>query len=98
MPMEGKSGAVRLSLASGVPIIPMVSWGSAPVWQKSGRGSLKFGRPVWVAVGKPIDFAGRSDLEDRDAVHEMTAELMAVLTRMTVDLRDRYPRRWSSAG
>ena len=51
LPMEGKTGTVRLALAAGVPIIPMVSWGSAPVWQKSGPGSLRPGRPVWVQRG-----------------------------------------------
>ena len=48
LPMQGKTGTVRLALAAGVPIIPMVSWGSAPVWQKSGPGLLKPGRPIWV--------------------------------------------------
>jgi 1-acyl-sn-glycerol-3-phosphate acyltransferase len=33
LPMAGKTGTVRLALAAGVPITPMVSWGSAPVWQ-----------------------------------------------------------------
>ena len=54
LPMRGKSGVVRLSLATGVPITPLASWGSQAVWQKSGRGSLKFGRPVWTRVG-PAD-------------------------------------------
>lgn len=99
LPMEGKTGTVRLSLASGVPITPMASWGSAPVWQKSGRGSLKFGRPIWVKVGPPIDLADRTDLaNDRDALREMTAQVMAVLTSMVEDLRSRYPKRWSGEG
>ncbi len=38
LPMEGKTGLVRLALASGVPIIPMASWGSRAVWQKTGQG------------------------------------------------------------
>jgi len=90
---------VRLSLASGVPITPMASWGSAPVWQKSGKGSLKFGRPVWVKVGSPLDLVDRRDgANDREAVRKMTEDLMAVLTAMVEDLRDRYPKRWSEAG
>ena len=60
LPMDGKTGTVRLALALDVPITPMASWGSAPVWQKSGPGSLKPGRPVWVTVGEPIDLAERS--------------------------------------
>jgi hypothetical protein len=77
----------------------MVSWGSAPVWQKSGPGSLKPGRPVWVAVGEPIDLSARRDeLEDFEAVRGMTSDLMEVLTAMTIDLRDRYPERWAVQG
>ena len=51
LPMQAKTGTVRLSLMSGVPITPLASWGGQAVWQKSGRGSLKFGRPIWVKVG-----------------------------------------------
>ena len=93
LPMEGKTGTVRLSLRSGVPIIPMASWGSQAVWQKSGRGSLKFGRPILTTVGEPIA-TSTGDGEDEPFIKELTAELMATLTTMVVDLRDRYPARW----
>ncbi len=96
LPRLGKTGAVRLSLSTGVPIVPLASWGSQDVWQKAGKGSLKFGRPVWVKAGPPIDLSGRAaELDDGAALREMTAELMAVLTEMAVDLRDRYPARWA---
>lgn len=99
LPMQGKTGAVRLSLTSGVPITPLVSWGSQAVWQRSGKGSLKFGRPVWVKAGPPIDFSDRAaQAEDRDALHEMTDELMAALTAIALDLRGRYPKSWSDEG
>ncbi|HSL11568.1 MAG TPA: lysophospholipid acyltransferase family protein [Actinomycetota bacterium] len=95
LPMQGKTGAVRLALATGAPIVPMASWGSHPVWQKSGRGSLRFGRPVWVKVGTALDLSARaSEREDRDAVQAMTDGLMRELTDLVVDLRDRYPRGW----
>ena len=57
----GKTGVVRLSLATGVPITPLASWGSQAVWQKSGKGSLKFGRPVWLRAGPPIDLSARRE-------------------------------------
>jgi 1-acyl-sn-glycerol-3-phosphate acyltransferase len=99
LPMEGKSGTIRLALATGAPIVPMVSWGSHAVWQKSGRGSLRFGRPVWVKVGEPIDLSDRRvEAGDRDALKVMTAELMDRLTDLVIDLRDRYPERWSDDG
>ena len=93
LPMDGKTGTVRLSLRTGVPITPMASWGSQAVWQKSGKGSLKFGRPILTSVGEPIEVpAGEG--EDDPRVKELTADLMAALTSMVVDLRDRYPARW----
>ncbi len=97
LPMEGKTGAVRLSLATGVPITPMASWGSQPVWQKSGKGSLKYGRPVWVKAGAPIDLsARRGDADDHAALREMTADIMGSLTSLAEDLRSRYPQRWAT--
>jgi 1-acyl-sn-glycerol-3-phosphate acyltransferase len=99
LPMQGKTGAVRLSLMSGVPITPLATWGGQAVWQKSGKGSLKFGRPIWLKAGEPIDFSDRADLVgDRDALHEMTDELMSALTALVLDLRSRYPKRWTDEG
>jgi 1-acyl-sn-glycerol-3-phosphate acyltransferase len=96
LPMEGKTGAVRLSLTSGVPLTPLVSWGSQAVWQKSGRGSLKFGRPIWVQAGPPIDLSARAaERADQAALREMTAQVMDVLTAMAEEMRARYPKRWT---
>jgi 1-acyl-sn-glycerol-3-phosphate acyltransferase len=97
LPMQGKHGLVRLSIAAGVPITPMASWGSAPVWQKSGPGDLRPRRPVWVKVGDPIDLSAHADrLEDPDVLDALTQQVMDALTALAVDLRDRYPHRWAA--
>lgn len=94
LPMEGKTGMIRLALQTGVPIIPMASWGSQAVWQKSGRGSLKLARPIWTTVGRALELpvvpAGK-----QAPLRELTAEVMDAITELVVDLRDRYPRRWT---
>lgn len=96
MPMRGKTGVIRLSLATGVPITPLVSWGSQAVWQKSGMGSLKFGRPVWLRAGSAVDVTGRRDeAGEVAAVRAMADEVMHVLTSMVEELRAAYPKRWS---
>jgi 1-acyl-sn-glycerol-3-phosphate acyltransferase len=97
-PMKGKTGIGRLAIASGVPVIPLAVWGSAPIWQKGGRKNrnFKFGRPVWVKAGPPLDFSeyeGRAD--DPQAVREVTDKVMAQLSVLVEDLRARYPKRWS---
>ncbi len=96
LPMQAKTGAVRLSLASGVPIIPMASWGTQAVWQKSGHGSLRPGRPIWLEVGEPIDLSGRREqAKDYEALRAMTAEVMEAVAALARGLRDRYPARWA---
>ena len=94
LPMEGKTGMVRLALQTGVPITPMASWGSQSVWQKSGKGSLKFGRPILTAVGHPIELPV-VPANEQPPLRELTAEVMDAITELVVDLRDRYPRRWT---
>jgi 1-acyl-sn-glycerol-3-phosphate acyltransferase len=95
LPMRGKTGIVRLSLSSGVPITPVAVWGAQHVWQKSGPGSLAFGRPIWVASGAEIRLdAGPSDA-DAVRLRELTDLVMDRLRSVVVDMRSRYPARWS---
>jgi len=93
-PMEAKTGVVRLAIATGVPIIPMASWGSQAVWQKSGKGSLRFGRPIWTTVGEPFDLPVPPEGEQAP-LRELTAQVMDEITHLVVSLRDRYPARWT---
>jgi 1-acyl-sn-glycerol-3-phosphate acyltransferase len=95
-PMRGKTGIARLTLATGVPVIPLAVWGTAPVWRAGGRRSFKYGRPIWVKAGPPLDF---SEFEDRGeepaALRQVTDEVMAQLSFLVDDLRTRYPKRWA---
>jgi 1-acyl-sn-glycerol-3-phosphate acyltransferase len=95
-PGRGKTGAVRLSIATGIPILPVATWGGQFVWRKSGRQSLAFGRPIWVAAGEPFDPIERLEGEpDARALRASTDDLMVELGKLVVDLRDRYPARWT---
>ncbi len=95
-PMRGKTGVARLALASGVPVIPVAVWGSAPVWQRDGKRNLKFGRPIWVKAGPPLDLSQYEDrAEDPEVLRQVTDEVMAQLSLLVDDLRARYPKQWS---
>jgi len=99
LPMQGKTGIARLALEAGVPVIPMASWGSAGIWQKTGRGSMKPGRPIWSKVGDPIDLVPPAGgVADHATMRALTAEVMEALTALVEDLRARYPRRWADGG
>jgi 1-acyl-sn-glycerol-3-phosphate acyltransferase len=94
-PGRGRTGAVRLALRTGVPILPVATWGGQYVWRKAGRQSLAFGRPLWLRAGSPVDLRGRADEADRAAVRALTDELMAELGGLVDALRARYPARWT---
>jgi 1-acyl-sn-glycerol-3-phosphate acyltransferase len=96
LPMTGKTGVIRLALTTGVPVTPLATWGSAPVWQKSGPGNLRPRRPVWVKVGDPLDFSAHRDhLGNPEVLRLLTQQVMDALTVLATDLRDRYPERWA---
>ncbi|MDH6282209.1 lysophospholipid acyltransferase family protein [Prescottella agglutinans] len=74
---EFKSGAARMALESGTPVIPMVIWGSQRVWTKGYPKRLgRTNTPISIAVGEPI------------APFEPASEMTALLhTRMEELLR-----------
>ena len=95
-PMQGKTGVARLSLATDLPVIPLAVWGSQHVDIQHGIHLGKFGRPIWLKAGVPMDFSAHADRADDPAtLRGVTDEVMAELSRLIGDLRSRYPKRWA---
>jgi 1-acyl-sn-glycerol-3-phosphate acyltransferase len=95
-PMQGKRGIARLTLATDTPVIPLAVWGSQHVDIQHGVHPGKFGRPIWVKAGVPMDFSAYSgQADDSDALRQVTEQVMAELSRLVGDMRSRYPKRWA---
>lgn len=80
---ELKSGAARMALEAGVPIIPAIVWGSqriAPKGQKLQLGRTK--TPVAVAVGKPIPAEGTAET--------LTQTLRVAMLALLEEVKDAY--------
>ncbi len=92
-PGRGRTGAVRLARASGVPVLPVATWGGQYVWQRSGRQSLAFGRPIWLLAGEPMDLG--SGKADGATIRTLTDDLMIELAGLVERLRAGYPARWA---
>ena len=96
LPMKGKTGTARLALDAGVPVIPLAVWGSQHIWQKTGAGDLRFGRPIWLKAGAPIELSAfQSSKDELSTLRQATELIMDEIRGLVLDLRDRYPKRWS---
>jgi 1-acyl-sn-glycerol-3-phosphate acyltransferase len=78
---RGRTGVARLSVAAGVPIVPVGMLGTDKV-QPIGQPYPKpFRGKVTVRFGKPIETTGRAD--DRTSLRALTDEVMAEIQKLT---------------
>jgi len=83
---EFKSGAVRLAMGAGVPVIPAVVWGSQRIWTKKVKRDLKRNKyPISVTFGQPLHFT------KDDYVEEGEAQLRAAMQALLLDVQSHYP-------
>ncbi len=92
-PMKGKSGAARIALETGCPVIPVGQWGAQEVLPPyATRPRLVPRKRIRMKAGDPIDL---SDLvakpRSNDVVNEATARIMAGLTVLVGELRGETP-------
>ncbi|GAB2953373.1 lysophospholipid acyltransferase family protein [Micromonospora polyrhachis] len=95
---RGRTGAARLALAAGVPVIPVGVIGTEKVQPIGVRVPRPFTGPVTVRFGKPLDFTDRPG--DRTSLRQITDEIMAEIQRLTgQEYVPRYaPRKGEPAG
>lgn len=97
-PMRGKTGAVRMALEAGVPVIPLSHWGTQRVMPRYGKKISLFPRKtIDVKIGDPVDlteFRGRP--LDSVTLALATDKVMTAITALTADLRGEEPpsERW----
>ena len=78
-----RSGAARMALEAGVPVIPMVLWGSQRVWTKGHPKRLgRTNTPITIKVGAPI--------APYEPAADMTAELHTVMEKMLHEVQQGY--------
>jgi 1-acyl-sn-glycerol-3-phosphate acyltransferase len=81
-----KSGAVRMAQAAGVPVLPMIIWGSQRVWTKGHPKRLgRTNVPITLSVGRPI-VARREDNAD-----DVNQALRTAMTDLLHDAQVGYP-------
>jgi len=92
---ELKSGAVRLAIGAGVPVIPTIVWGGQRVYTKGLKPNFKRRKfPVAVSFGEPISYSRETDVEVAEQ------HLREVMIQMLRDVQEKYPdshvgQRWA---
>lgn len=100
-PMKGRTGAARLALQTGAPIVPIAHWGAHEVFPRYAKRFYLFPRKTSrVVVGDPVDF---SDLMGKPITKTVldtgTERILDALTTLVADLRQEAPptERWNPA-
>jgi len=81
-----KSGAVRLAMGAGVPVIPVVIWGSQRIWTKGvPKDFRRKSVPVHIVYGPAMTFAKDENLEAAETL------LRNKMIEMLHKLQQSYP-------
>lgn len=87
-PMKFKTGAARLALATGVPVIPLAHWGGHEIMHRWRNSFPLRRRDTWVMAGPALDFSDlNQDENDHEAVKEATRRMEVVITSLIEEIR-----------
>ena len=88
-PMRGHTGAARIALTTGCPVVPLGQWGAQEVMPPRKKRFHAFPRhTVHVLVGAPVDlveFVGREPTAE--LLHAATDRIMAAIAALVGELR-----------
>ncbi|WP_336923011.1 lysophospholipid acyltransferase family protein [Aquipuribacter sp. SD81] len=92
-PMRGKTGAARIALSTGAPVVPIGQWGPHRVLPRYGRVLRPFPRKtVHVWAGPPVDLDDlRGRPLDQAVLVEATDRIMRALTAIVAEQRGGTP-------
>lgn len=88
-PMAGKTGAARIALSAGVPVIPVAQWGAHEIlYPYAKRPRLLPRRTVHAKAGDPVDLDDLRELElTPDVLRQATDRIMDAITALLEDVR-----------
>jgi 1-acyl-sn-glycerol-3-phosphate acyltransferase len=81
---EFKTGAVRIAAAAGVPVVPVILWGTQRMMTKDRPKDFSRGKTISISVGAPMHPTGENAAAE-------TAELHRVMSEMLDEAIRRYP-------
>jgi 1-acyl-sn-glycerol-3-phosphate acyltransferase len=87
-PMRGKTGAARLALQLGLPVIPAAHWGTQDLMPRySNRLRIRPRARIEVVFGDPVDLSDLGRVTDGATLRTATERIMAAVTALVEELR-----------
>jgi 1-acyl-sn-glycerol-3-phosphate acyltransferase len=88
-PMSGRTGAARLALETGAPVIPVARWGTQDIFNGYTKKFRPFPRKkISIIVGEPVDLARFLGKEvSTPLLREMTTEIMVRIRALVAEAR-----------
>ncbi|CAN5195541.1 lysophospholipid acyltransferase family protein [soil metagenome] len=88
-PMSGRTGAARIALTAGVPVIPVAQWGPQDILPPYARRPRVLPRrTITVKAGGPVDLEDlRSKTLTAEVLYEATDRIMDAITHQLEDIR-----------
>ncbi|PPB50587.1 1-acyl-sn-glycerol-3-phosphate acyltransferase [Arthrobacter pityocampae] len=100
-PMKGRTGAARLALQTGAPVVPIAHWGAQEVFPRYAKRFHLFPRKrVRVLVGDPVDLSEFRDAPlTKTTLDGATDRIVDAITDLLAELRGEQPpaERWDPA-
>jgi 1-acyl-sn-glycerol-3-phosphate acyltransferase len=92
-PMVGKTGAARLALTTGAPVIPIAQWGAQDILPYGSKKIHLFPRKtVRMVAGPPVDLSAYAGQRlGASVLRAATADIMADITGLLAGLRQQTP-------
>ena len=92
-PMVGKTGAARLALTTGAPVIPIAHWGAQEILPYGTKKPHLFPRKtVRMAAGPPVDLSAyQGQRLGASTLRAATADIMADITALLAKIRLQTP-------
>ncbi len=89
-PMKGKSGAARIALATGCPVIPVGQWGAQEILPPYTRRLHLVPRTrIVMKAGDPVHLADMGEAPHTShTITRATARIMASITAIVAEIRD----------
>lgn len=88
-PMKGRTGAARLALQTGAPVVPIAHWGAQELFPRYAKRIYPFPRKrVRVVAGEPVDLSAFADRPlDKATLEQATDVILDAVTALLEDLR-----------